>query len=557
MAEAATAERVRPRVRQRLRPALARAWPTVACATLWLALVLPNRTGELTPGSFVRIPVEGLVLAGLALVLRPGTRRVVALSFGLVLGLLAIVKAFDMGFFAVLDRPFDPVNDWFYLGPGLGVLGDSIGRAGAVATAVGAAVLAVGVLVLMPLAAVRLGRLVAEHRPVSARAVAALGAVWVLFAVVGLQAGSGGQVASASAARQVYDLASQVRANLADRQVFAEQITQDDFRDTPDDQLLTALRGKDVILAFVESYGRVAVQDSDFSPEIDALLDAGTGRLRAAGFESQSAFLTSPTFGAASWLAHASLQSGLWVESQQRYNQLVTEDRLTLTDAFGRAGWRTVFDVPANTEDWPDGSSFYGFDTIYDSRNVGYRGPEFGYASMPDQYTLETFRRLELERADRPDVMAEIDLVSSHHPWAPLPELVDWDEVGDGSVFDGMPERGESSEEVFSDPDRVRAAYGESIEYTVESLISYLETYPDPDLVLVLVGDHQPHKYVSGEDPGHDVPITIVAHDPAVMRRISDWGWQPGMNPGPDAPVWRMDAFRDRFLTAFGPQPPG
>ena len=26
------------------------------------------------------------------------------------------------------------------------------------------------------------------------------------------------------------------------------------------------------------------------------------------------------------------------------------------------------------------------------------------------------------------------------------------------------------------------------------------------------------------------------------------------MLPGPHAPVWPMDAFRDRFLTAYGPQ---
>ncbi len=34
------------------------------------------------------------------------------------------------------------------------------------------------------------------------------------------------------------------------------------------------------------------------------------------------------------------------------------------------------------------------------------------------------------------------------------------------------------------------------------------------------------------------------------------WGWQDGMRPGPDAPVWPMDAFRNRFLTAYGPQHP-
>jgi hypothetical protein len=148
--------------------------------------------------------------------------------------------------------------------------------------------------------------------------------------------------------------------------------------------------------------------------------------------------------------------------------------------------------------------------------------------------------------------MAEIDLMSSHHPWAPLPRLVGWDEVGDGSVFDGMPEQGESREVVFRDPDAVRAAYGQSIEYTLHTLVSFVETDPDPDLVLVLVGDHQPHKYVSGDHPGHDVPVTIVARDPAVMERISGWGWQDGMRPDSDAPLWRMDQFRDRFLTAFG-----
>ena len=135
--------------------------------------------------------------------------------------------------------------------------------------------------------------------------------------------------------------------------------------------------------------------------------------------------------------------------------------------------------------------------------------------------------------------MAEIDLESSHHPWAPLPRMVDWHELGDGSVFDGMPEEGESADEVFRDPDDVRAPYGESIEYTLNSLISFVETYPDPDLVLVVLGDHQPHSYVTGDDAGHDVPISVIAHDPAVLDRISGWGWQDGLDPAPTPPSGR------------------
>jgi hypothetical protein len=36
-----------------------------------------------------------------------------------------------------------------------------------------------------------------------------------------------------------------------------------------------------------------------------------------------------------------------------------------------------------------------------------------------------------------------------------------------------------------------------------------------------------------------------------VVDRVSSWGWRPGLRPGADAPVWRMDEFRDRFLAAF------
>jgi hypothetical protein len=148
--------------------------------------------------------------------------------------------------------------------------------------------------------------------------------------------------------------------------------------------------------------------------------------------------------------------------------------------------------------------------------------------------------------------MAEIALVTSHWPWLNVPRLVGWDEVGNGSVYDSMGGVAEPPAAVLADPARARAGYRAAIAYSLRSLISYVETYGDENLVLVFLGDHQPAPVVTGSDAGHDVPITIVARDPAVLDRISGWGWQDGLRPGPQAPVWRMDAFRDRFLTAFG-----
>ena len=524
----------------------------LAGAAVWTALVLPDRVVALTPAAFVRIPVEGLVVAALALLLPSVARTLVATVFGLALAVVVVLRVLDMGFFAVLDRPFDPVYDWYYLRPAVGVLGDSVGRPGASASVAAVLVAVVALLLLLPLAVVRLTRVMSSHRRGSVRVLTALATVWVLAAVFGLRLAPGGGVASTSAAGLALDEVGLVRAGIADRQAFDQALAVDPFAGTPGSRLLTGLRGKDVLVVFVESYGRVAVQGSSFSPRVDAVLDSGTRRLRAAGFSSRSAFLTSPTFGAASWLAHSTLQSGLWVDSQERYDHLLTRDRLTLSSAFGRAGWRTVLDVPADTQDWPEGAAFYRADRMYDARNVGYRGPVFSYATMPDQYTLSAFRRHELGSGHAP-VMAEIDLVSSHHPWTPLPHLVDWRRVGDGSVFDGMPEQGASPDTVFRDPDLVRAAYGRSIEYSLKSLVSFVRTYPDPDLVMVVLGDHQPHTYVTGPDVGHDVPITIIAHDRSVLHRIDAWHWQDGMRPSPEAPVWPMDSFRDRFLAAYGP----
>ncbi|WP_322937575.1 CDP-alcohol phosphatidyltransferase family protein [Nocardioides bizhenqiangii] len=530
-----------------VRPAVVTA---AAFVGLWVALALPNPATGLTPADLLRIPLEGLVLVAVALVLPHRPRFWAAVGFGAVAGALLVLRVVNAGFDLVLDRPFDPLGDWGYFASGVDVLGDSIGDLAARLAAVGVVVLIAVVIVGLAGAAARVVRVAADHRPRATRGVVALGTAWAVCAIAGIHVAGGAPVAAAGAAGLAVDTVDQVRAGLADSDDFAEEIEADPFADVPDDQLLRGLRGKDVLLVFVESYGRSATRGSSYSPGVEEVLVDGTRRLTEAGYLTRSGYLTSPTFGAASWLAHATTQSGLWVDSERRYGQLLDSDRLTLARAFGRAGWRTVFDVPANTEDWPEGEAFYGFDHIYDSRNVGYAGPEFGYALVPDQYTLEHLRREELTGGDRPPLFAEVDLVSSHHPWTPPPPLVAWDEVGDGSVFEGTTEDAEPVDQE-ADPAKAQQLYGRSIEYSWETLVSFLETYPDPDRVVVVLGDHEPWSFVSGDDAGRDVPITVIAQDGDVVRRTADWQWSPGLLPPADAPVWPMSELRDRLLTAF------
>jgi phosphatidylglycerophosphate synthase len=532
-----------------LRTGIGVALTVIAVLLVWAALVAPNQPGDLTLSAFVRLPLELLVVVALAVVLPARARRVLVVIVGAVLSVVVVVKVLDIGFFTAFDRPFKPVDDSSYVGIGIETLRDAIGRSQADLVVAVIGLLVVALLAIPVLALLRVTRVAAGHRVWALRAAAALGVVWVAFRVVGAP------VASSSAAALAVDEVKAVRTGLQDHAVLARQLAHDRFGATPGDQLLTGLRGKDVLLVFVESYGRVAVQDSSFAPQVDAVLQKGDAQLRAAGFSARSAFLTSPTFGGLSWLAHSTLQSGIRVDGQRRYDQLVKNNRLTLTRAFKRAGWRGVGVMPANRRAWPEGFSYYHYDKIYDRRNLGYRGPDFGLPPMPDQYTFMALQRLELAKRDRRPLFAEVDLVSSHAPWTRIPRLIPSREVGDGSIFNRIPPAEATKASLFGDAKRARSAYGDSIEYSLRSLFSFVQQSNDKNLVLVVLGDHQPATLVTGEGATHDVPISVIAHDPKVVDQVSGWGWQDGMLPRPNAPVWPMDTFRDHFLTAFGSTP--
>jgi hypothetical protein len=475
---------------------------------------------------------------------------VLAVIVGAILSLIVLVKVLDIGFFTAFDRPFRPLDDSSYLGIGIETLGDAIGKSSATLVVAAAALVIIAVLSLPVLALVRVTSVAAGQRAWALRVAMALGVVWVVLRVVGAP------VASSSAATLAVDEVQDVRAALASRAAFTRQIAHDRFGLTPGSRLLTGLRGKDVLVVFVESYGRVAVQDSSFSPQVDAVLERGDAQLRAAGFSSRSAFLTSPTFGGLSWLAHSTLQSGVTVNGEWRYDQVVRKGRVTLTRAFKRAGWRAVGAMPGNHRAWPEGSTFYDYDRVYDRRNFGYRGPDFGLPPMPDQYTLLALQRRELAKRHRPPLFAEVDLISSHAPWTRIPQLISWDDVGDGSIFDRLPAEESTKAALFGDAERARAAYGHSIEYSLSTIFSFVRRYGDANLVMIVLGDHQPATLVTGhDDPSHDVPISVIAHDPKVIDQIAGWSWQDGVSPSPGAPVWPMAAFRDRFLTAFGSSP--
>ncbi|MGH3366433.1 MAG: CDP-alcohol phosphatidyltransferase family protein, partial [Nocardioidaceae bacterium] len=141
----------------------------LALLLVWFALLCPNQTYRLTPSAFLRIPVEGLVVVGLALLLPSWARRTMAAVVGVLLGLLTIGKILDMGFFAAFDRPFNLVTDRGYFGPAVDLVRDTVGPVGATTAVITAVAVVLGLLVCLPLAVGRLTRLIARNRSMSLR----------------------------------------------------------------------------------------------------------------------------------------------------------------------------------------------------------------------------------------------------------------------------------------------------------------------------------------------------------------------------------------------------
>src|SRR6185437_12865318 len=112
---------------------------------------------------------------------------------------------------------------------------------------------------LVTVSTIHVTTVAARHRRGTARGLAVLAVAWVLCAAVSVQFIPGFPVASTSAAGLADEQIRAGHAAIDDPRLFGRAIySHDPQAAIPAADLLTGLRGKDVIIAVVESYGQVA-----------------------------------------------------------------------------------------------------------------------------------------------------------------------------------------------------------------------------------------------------------------------------------------------------------
>ena len=255
---------------------------TVLAAGCWSgsSLVTPDQPGRFTLGAFVRLPLELLVVVALA-VAAARRRRGACWSppAGVALSALVLVKLLDVGFFIGVRPALRP-------GRRLGLSRRRHRHAahrgrprGARTSRSPASACVVVALLAIPVAGAA-ARDPGRRRPPRLGAARGGGA----GRAVG---GAARSPARRSPRRAPPPLARhEVRAVRAGpggpREVRARRSPTTASPRRPGNRLLTGLRGKDVLVVFVESYGQSAVQGSSFAPGVDALLQQGTAQLQAA-----------------------------------------------------------------------------------------------------------------------------------------------------------------------------------------------------------------------------------------------------------------------------------
>ncbi|TCT36283.1 sulfatase-like hydrolase/transferase [Martelella mediterranea] len=524
-------------------------WAIIFLVLATAVLNMPGYPSGLKPATFLKLPLE-VPLTGLALLVLSGlAARLLAFFSTLAIGTVLFLRLADIGVQSAFQRRFNPYLDAKMIADGWNVLSGSIGTLTAASLII--ATIAVFILVLLLLFTAQV-RLADAKPPITGN----LRLVFGSLAGVGLifftasQFDGMRQYASLQTPSYLTARLTLISKSMDDMRHFDQDLAARAEK-TTDEYLFRGVAGRDIILIFIESYGRSAVEDSRYAPLIQPRLASVGDALTAKGFSAASGWTRSPTMGGLSWLAHGTFLSGLWVDNQARYDRLMISDWPSLNSMFRDSGWRTAAVMPAITMAWPE-AEYYGYDQIFAAADLGYKGKTFNWVTMPDQYTLSAFDRLvrhPAAEADKP-VMAEIALISSHAPWTPVPRLIDWLDVGNGEIFDRQAESGDPPGVVWADDQRIRRQYIQTIDYSLHTVGDYVAKFGD-DAVFVVLGDHQPAPLVTGPDASRDVPIHIISRDRNLVRRFEAEGFSPGMIPAEDAANPPMDSMRGKLIRIF------
>lgn len=515
----------------------------VGIGLLFALLLVPGRLDQLTLSHWGTIPLDAPAAVLLLIVVGKRLSWVVRLVLSILVLCLVLLRLCDILSRIAFGRAFNPAAEWHLFQQGWTLTAKTIGPTEAIVF------VAIGALAVL-LLGFALFRCLGALRRASGRFRKTLAVLCTLVVAAGLTS-SALSLSSAYLPPFRWILADELVARVnytrwavKDQAEFSEALEVDNLATSA--PRFSALAGRDVIIIYVESYGRSFIDTPRFVDMASSRLESVEKEIHEANLFVRSAWVDSPIRGGRSWLAHSTVASGLELSNQARFDRLITSDRPSLHNLFSQAGWTSSVVLPVVQSKWVEGA-WYQVDRFFDYHTLDYQGKGFGYVTVPDQYTFTAFENKVRATADKP-LMAHIGLLDSHAPWGPLPKHQDWNSIGDGSIFDGTQRYGDRHS--WAKPEPVRKAYGIAVDQNLKLVGEYLARYADNGLFIIL-GDHQPASVIAGWAPDSYVPMHIVSNDKELLARLPDELFSQSMTPDKDATALPMESIRELIGTVF------
>ena len=232
----------------------------------------------------------------------------------------------------------------------------------------------------------------------------------------------------------------------------------------------------DIYFLFIESYGTVATLSPELESTYKNLITSLQKPLNDEGWHMASTYSIAPIKGGRSWLSFSSTLSGIKIENQLQYNNMIELNKnfphlVRYLNYQGYQTYRMSTMSNTNTDSLiplNKNNQFWGFDDLIMYNDIPYKGYQYDYlGGLPDQYALGHFDENIGDKSTSPKFLFFIT-TTSHGPWYPPPPIVkDWkalDDLKESPTGESPQLKGET---IFR--------YQKSIEYELKVVIDFIK----------------------------------------------------------------------------------
>lgn len=312
-----------------------------------------------------------------------------------------------------------------------------------------------------------------------------------------------------------------------------------------------------IYLIFLESYGSVALRAEALKDTMLDYLVSEEIELKEQGWNIASTWSEAPIKGGRSWLSFTSAFTGLKIENQVAYNELLNQhqDYPHLMRFLKNNHYTTHRINTMQTNNQTEKlipyeliQQFHAFDTWTLFHDIPYKGYQYNpTGGIPDQYALNYVYDQNIKEKPGPHFLFFITL-DGHAPFYTPPPLVD-----NYKILDSIKHSPDGKIWNLDTPGFKR--YTDVIKYQLAFTTHFIKKNGTENDLFILVGDHQPpamEYLIEGIIHDASVPLHIITKNENLLNYLIESDFIVGLNPTNNNEVhWSHEGIYSLIVSAL------